>query len=134
MKIICGCLLLIAFVFPLVGQEKRLDSSPQDFRAFFSKFRKLVEKKDKASLVTMMVFPFKYGFDTGDEGTMTKVQFLKNYDQRFAESLKEAVGEQNPLFAEGEKSAYMISTEDAAHLIFLKRRGSFKLVSYLIEP
>lgn len=95
MKIIFACLFLFALIFSANAQEKRLDSSPQDFRAFYSKFKNSVEKKNKVVIAAQTVFPFKYGFDTGDEGTLNKVSFLKSYDKKFAESLKEAVSEEN---------------------------------------
>lgn len=134
MKFIFAFLLLCAFIFPAFAQEKRLDSSPQDFKTFYSKFKDLVKKNNKASIAAMTIFPFKYGFDTGDEGTMSKIQFLKNYDKRFAEPLKDSISEENPIFTESRKGVYVISTEEAAHLVFVKRNNAFKLLSFIIEP
>lgn len=134
MKFIFVSLLLCVLSFSASAQEKRLDSSPRDFRVFFSQFKKSVEKSDKTAVVLVTSFPFKYGFDAGDEGTMTKAQFLKSYEKRFAESLKEAVKEENPVFAESKKNVYVVSTEDAAHLIFIKRDGGYKFFSYIVEP
>lgn len=134
MRFIFVCLLLCAFVFSASAQEKRLDSAPQEFRTFYSKFEGLVKKNNKTAITALTIFPFKYGFDTGDEGVMSKVQFLKSYDKRFAASLKESVSEENPLFAESKKGIYVVSTEEAAHLVFVKRNNVFKFFSFIVEP
>lgn len=134
MKFIFACLFLFALIFSANAQEKRLDSSPQDFRVFFSKFKNSVKKNNKAAIAAQMIFPFKYGFDTGDEGTLNKISFLKSYDKKFAEALRESVSEENPLFTESKKGIYVVSTEDAAHLVFVKRNGLFKLFSFIVEP
>lgn len=134
MKIVFACLILFALIFPVCAQEKRLDSSPQTFRAFFSKFKAAVRRSDKIALASMMRFPFKYGFDAGDEGVMTKTQFLKTFSYRFADPLKQTLIEKNPLFSIGEKASYIISTEDASHFTFVKTGNGFKFVSYMAEP
>ena len=77
----------------------------------------------------MTRFPFKYGFDAGDEGTMSRSQFLKRF--------KEIVGEppeKNLLFSRGDDGSYVVSTEGAAHLIFMKIKGTFKFTAYIVEP
>lgn len=134
MRLVFVALLICAFIPSAFAQEKRLDSSLPDFRAFFLKFKNSVNKSNKALIASLTVFPFKYGFDAGDEGTMTKTQFLKNCDKRLAKSLKEAVNEENPLFTESRNGLYILATQDAANLVFVRRGGSYKFSSYIVEP
>lgn len=129
--------LLLLTLFGISGQtinaqEKRLDSSPKDFKTFFAKFRKAVEKNDKTSVASMTKFPFRYGFDAGDEGTMTRAQFIKRFTEIF-DNPKEFFTEDNPVFSL-EGKTYYISTENASHLSFIKQGSDFKFVSYIVEP
>jgi len=116
------------------AQEKRLNSSPQSFRKFFSDFRRAIEKSDKTKVAAMTRFPFEYAFDAGDEGTMTKPEFLKNFKRIFGESPKEFLTEKNPLFSRGDAGSYDISTDDAGHLIFVKKGNSFQFIGLFVEP
>jgi hypothetical protein len=116
------------------AQEKRLSSSPQSFRTFFSKFINAVEKGDKTTVSAMTRFPFKYGFDAGDEGAMSKAQFIKRFTDVFGKSPKKFMTEKNPLFSRGSGGSYVISTEDAAHLIFVQDKKGFKFSAYMVEP
>lgn len=128
-------LTLFAIGFQIAAaQEKRLDSSPKAFRTFFAGFRKAVEKNDKASVASMTKFPFSYGFDAGDEGKMTKAQFIKRFAEIFGKNPKEFLTESNPMFSIGEDGNYIISTEDATHLSFVKQGSGFKFVSYIVKP
>ena len=76
----------------------------------------------------MTRFPLPYGFDAGDEGTMNRARFLKEFKDMFDEPF-----EKNPRFSRGDNGAYVISTENAAHLNFIKVRGKFKLIGYFVE-
>ena len=130
-------LILMLFVVnsqPTNAQAKRLKSIPQIFRTFFSKFKSAVEKNSKMRVAAMTLFPFKYGFDAGDEGTMSKAQFLKRFNEIFGESPKHFFKEKNPLFSRGDTGSYVISTDDATHLIFVKQGSSFKFTAYIAEP
>jgi hypothetical protein len=115
-------------------REKRLNSAPPAFRTFFAKFIKAVEKSDKTAVAAMTVFPFQYGFDAGDEGTMTKTQFVRGFNRIFGDSPRRFMTEKNPVFSRGDGGSYMISTEDAAHLSFVKSGGVFKFSAYIVEP
>ncbi len=117
-----------------IAQEKRLSSSPQAFQTFFSRFKSAVEKSDKTAVAEMTRFPFKYGFDAGDEGTMSKAQFSKRFNEIFGKSPKQFMTEKNPLFSRGDNGSYVISTEDAAHLIFVRDKNGFKFSAYMVEP
>lgn len=115
------------------AQDKKLSSSSPEFKLFFTKFKRAVEKSDKTGVAAMTEFPFKYGFDAGDEGTMTRKQFIRRFKEVFGEKPKDFMTEKNPKFSrEGNK--YYISTEDAAHLLFVKKGKVFKFVSYMVEP
>ena len=59
---------------------------------------------------------------------MSRDQFLKRF--------KEIVGEppeKNPLFSRGDDGSYDVSTEGAAHLAFIKIKGTFKFIAYIVE-
>ena len=116
-----------------VAQEKRLDSSPKSFQTFFSKFISAVEKSDKTAVAAMTRFLFKYGFDAGDEGTMSKTQFVKRFNEIFGRNPKKFMTEKNPMFRRAGDS-YIVSTEDAAHLIFVRDKSGFKFSAYIVEP
>ena len=131
--------LVLAHFFVFSGtasaqKEQRLNSSPKAFRTFFAKFRAAVEKSDKRQVSAMTRFPLKYGFDAGDEGTMTKTQFVKRFGEIFGDNPREFLPERNPLFSRGDGGSYIVSTDDAAHFIFVKRGTVFKLIAYLVEP
>lgn len=115
-------------------QEKRLDSSPKAFQTFFAKFKSAVEKSDKTAVAAMTRFPFRYGFDAGDEGTMTQAQFVKRFGEIFGKTPKQFLPEKNPLFLRGDGGSYVVSTEDAAHLSFVKSGNAFKFTAYMVEP
>ena len=115
-------------------KEKRLNSSPQAFQTFFLKFKNTVRKSDKPGVAAMTLFPFDYGFDAGGEGTMSKAQFIKRFSEVFGKHRKLFFPEKNPLFSRGDDGAYTISTENAEHFVFVKKRNSFKLKSYIVEP
>lgn len=114
--------------------EKRLNSAPQVFRTFFSGFLRAVGKADRSAVAAMTQFPFNYGFDAGDEGTMTRTQFIKRFADVFGKHPREFMTEKNPVFSRGDDGSYMVSTQDAAHLVFVKRKGAFKFTDYVVEP
>ena len=115
-------------------REKRLASSPQAFRTFFAEFKNAVVKSDKVAVAAMTRFPFSYGFDAGDEGKMSRAQFLKRFKEVFGDSPRKFLPEKNPVFSRGDAGSYVISTEDAAHLIFIKSGNTFKFAEYIVEP
>lgn len=120
-------------VLDAAAQEQRLDSSPKVFRAFFAKFLDSVRSNDRSSVAAMTSFPLRYGFDAGDEGTMTRTQFIKRFAEIFGKSPREFLPEKNPLFRH-DGSNYTVSTEDAAHLTFRRKGARFYLRSYIVEP
>lgn len=116
------------------AQEKRLAQSPKEFQVFFAKFKTAVEKKNKTSVASMTVFPFRYGFDAGDEGAMTRAQFIKRFAEIFGAEPKRFVDEPNPLYSKNAAGEYALSYEDATYLVFIKSGKSFKFKTYIVEP
>lgn len=133
-------LFVLALTLSLAGsqttnaQEKRLNSAPAAFQTFFAKFKTAVEKSDKTAVAELTRFPLNYGFDAGDEGTMSKAQFVKRFNEIFGKSPKKFMPEKNPIFSRGNGGSYVISTEDAAHLIFIRDKSGFKFSAYMVEP
>lgn len=132
--LIISIVFLLAVVSVAAQSEKRLKSAPQEFRTFFSRFLGAVAKSDKTQVAAMTRFPFKYGFDAGDEGTMTRSQFIRRFSDVFGRKPKEFLTEKNPVFSRGDDGSYMVSTEDASHLRFIKSKGVFRFTSYMVEP
>jgi len=114
------------------AQEKRLNSSPPAFRTFFSKFKTAVERSDKTAVASITSFPFRYGFDAGDEGTMSRSQFIKGFSRIFGRSPGKFFTEKKPLFTK-DRANYTVSTEDAAHLTFVRKGSGFTFTSYIVE-
>lgn len=133
-------ILIISIVILLAGlsasaqSEKRINSAPQAFRTFFAGFKSAIAKNDKTKVAAMTRFPFKYGFDAGDEGTMSRSQFIKRFAEVFGESPRNFLPEKNPLFGRGDAGSYVVSTQDAAHLMFVKSGNTFKFTAYMVEP
>ena len=136
-------ILLSVFALVLIGagsqtskaqQAKRLDSAPGAFQTFFARFKTAIERNDKTAVATMTRFPFRYGFDAGDEGTMTRAQFVKRFTEIFGKSPKQFLTEKNPLFSIGDDGSYTVSTNEAAHLSFVKSGSGFKFAAFIVEP
>jgi len=115
-------------------EDKRLNSAPQAFKTFFAKFKRAVESRQKLAVASMTEFPFNYGFDAGDEGTMTKTQFIKRFNEVFGNKPRDFMPEKNPYFNIDDDGTYIVSTEDASHWIFVKKGSSFKLSALMVEP
>lgn len=132
--IIGGGLLFAGSQTAAAQAERRLDSSPAAFRAFFQRFRNAVEKSDKTAVAALTAFPFSYGFDAGDEGKMTRAQFIKRFNEIFGNAPKRFLKERNPLFSRPDRGSYVVSTDEAAHFIFVRTRSGFKFTAYMVEP
>lgn len=81
----------------------------------------------------MTRFPFKYGYDAGDEGTYSRAQFLKNFKLITGDFFGEYKMDKNPVFGR-DAGRFVISTESASHLAFARSGSTFKFVSYYVEP
>ncbi len=115
-------------------ERKHLNSAPMAFRTFFAKFRAAVEKNRKTEVAAMTRFPFPYGYDAGDEGTYSKTQFLKHFKDVTGDFFGEFKMEKNPVFSMGDKRTFIISTDSASHLSFVRSGNTFKFISYYVEP
>lgn len=132
-------IIVILAALPIAAQyapepeRDRLSSAPKSFRTFFAKFRSAVERRDKTQVASMTKFPFRYGYDAGDEGTYTRSQFLKNFTHVTGDFFGEYKMDKNPWFSK-DGATYIISTESASHLSFKKSGNTFKFTSYIVEP
>ncbi len=132
--LVISFVLLLATLSVAAQTEKRLNSAPRAFRTFYAGFKQAVNKGDKTRVVSMTRFPFKYAFDAGDEGTMSRSQFTKAFKRVFGDKPGEFQYERNPMFSRGDAGSYVVSTESAEHLIFAKIGSTFKFTAYLVEP
>ena len=114
--------------------RERLNSAPKAFRTFFAKFRTAVEKNRKTDVASMTRFPFKYGYDAGDEGTYSRGAFLKNFKHITGDFFGEYKMEKNPVFGKDTDGTFIISTESASHLSFYRSGKTWKFVAYIVEP
>jgi hypothetical protein len=130
---LAGLLVLGLFSISADAQKSvRLDKAPAAFKVFFEKFRSAVARGDKATVASMTQFPFQYGFDAGDEGTWTRAQFTRKYNDIFGGERK-VFAQKNPLFY-SEAGSYDLATNDASHYSFVKQGNSYKFTSYIVEP
>jgi hypothetical protein len=133
-------MVILVTALPVAGQyasepvQQRLSSAPRAFRTFFAKFRTAVEKNRKAEVASMTRFPFSYGYDSGDEGTYSRPQFLANYKHITNDFFGEYKMGRNPVFTKDKDGSFVISTESASHLSFVRSGNTFKFVSYYAEP
>jgi hypothetical protein len=135
----CRSLILFAFAVVCLTQfassqtEKRLSSTPKDFQTFYAKFKGAVIRKDKQAVAAMTVFPFKYGWDAGDEGTYSRSRFLANFTRIFSNNQK-IFRQANPSFSVDGKHLDLLDETDASHYGFVKTAAGYKFVSMIVEP
>lgn len=115
-----------------VAQEKRLNSTPKAFQTFYAKFKSAMVKGDKTAVASLTQFPFRYGFDAGDEGTFSKAQFTKRFKELFG-SYKKLFAQNNPVFALDE-GTFNLTSDDATHFRFEKKGATYKFVAMISEP
>ena len=112
---------------------QRLSATPKAFQVFYAKFRRAVVARDKMTVASMTRFPFNYGFDAGDEGTFSRTQFLRRFN--------DILGGRRPIFRRTNPNFYadggrfeLVDETDASHFIFEKQGASYRFVSYMSEP
>lgn len=132
-KLLIGMSLILIVSAAAMAQEKKLSSAPQSFRTFFATFKRAVERSDTTAVASMTRFPFSYGYDAGDEGTYSRAAFIRNFRKIFSKG-DDFFTNRNPRFGRDDDGTYYISTEDAAHLGFVKTGRTYKFVSYIVEP
>lgn len=113
--------------------EKRLTSTPKAFQAFYAKFKSAVLRGDRQAVASMTSFPFQYGWDAGDEGTYTRSQFLRKYNDIFR-GTRRLFGQANPKFYVDGSSFGLTDTTDASHYGFEKKHGAYFFTSFIVEP
>ena len=132
-KLAAICVILLASV-AISAQNKRLNSAPKSFQMFFASFKRAVSRGQKTAVADMTQFPFKYGFDAGDEGVMSRKQFLNKFSDVFGVDPREFFTERNPLFVREDDGGFAILTQDSSSLSFMKSGKSYKFAGYFVEP
>jgi hypothetical protein len=137
-KVILLCVIGAALVAIAAGkisaQERRLNSATPEFRTFYSRFIAAVHRGDKSAVASMTSFPLIYGFDTGDEGKMTRTEFMRTgFRRMFGRSPAKFLVDRNPNVSSIDKS-YTVSTKDATHLVFTKGGNRYFFTDYIVEP
>jgi hypothetical protein len=114
-------------------QTQKLSATPRAFQTFYTKFRKAVIARNKTAVASLTRFPFEYGFDAGDEGTFSRTEFLKRFN--------DLLGGDRPIFASSNPSFYaepgryeLVDESDASHYIFEKTGASYQFTAYVSEP
>ena len=132
-KLVVICLILLATAM-VSAQDKRLNSAPKSFQTFFASFKRAVSRGQKTAVADMTQFPFKYGFDAGDEGVMSRNQFLNKFSYIFGKVPSEFFNERNPLFALEDDGSFAILTQDPSSLSFVRSGKTYKFAGYFVEP
>ena len=116
------------------GQKTvRLSSTPSDCRTFFKKFAVAVNKGHVQQIASMTGFPFNYGFDTGDEGSWNKKQFVANAG-RFLKPNSSVFKDPNPEFTVAKGTYTLTDDSDASYYTFMKKGGVYRFISFVVEP
>ena len=110
-----------------------LKDTPAAFRTFYKNFAVTVKRGRIDLLAGMTNFPFKYGFDAGDEGVWTKKQFLKKAN-RFLIPRPPVFTDDDPEFTVSNGVYTLAQDVDASYYTFKKKGGVYKWVSYIVEP
>ena len=113
--------------------SRRLSATPKAFQTFYAKFKGAVLRGDKQAVASMTSFPFSYGWDAGDEGTYTRSQFLRKFNDIFR-GKRRLFGQSNPKFYVDENSLSLVDTSDASHYGFNKKGGKYYFTSIMVEP
>ncbi|MFZ1699876.1 MAG: hypothetical protein WBO10_15620 [Pyrinomonadaceae bacterium] len=131
-------LVLTVFVFANPADinaqtSKRLTATPKAFQAFFAKFKTAAIKRDRTAVASMTKFPFKYGWDAGDEGSYNRAQFISNFSRIF-DGTGSFFERKNPKFYTESGSFDLTNENDASHYIFEKRGSTYKFTAFIAEP
>ena len=140
MKQILVVTALLLLMFAANGGEavsaqasRRLTATPKAFQVFYAKFRKAVVAGDKSTVASLTRFPFEYGYDAGDEGTYSRAQFLKKFNEVFGTD-RRFFARTNPTFHVNGASYDLEDDSDASHYVFEKRGTGYQFTSYIAEP
>lgn len=113
--------------------SRKLSSTPKSFQTLFLKFKTAVARKDRNAVASLTKFPFRYGWDAGDEGTYTRAQFLKKYNDIFGGTAR-LFAQKNPTFYTEGGSFTLTNNDDASHYTFEKRGSTYVFAAIMVEP
>ena len=113
--------------------NQRLSATPRAFQVFYAKFRKAVLARDKITVASLTRFPFEYGFDAGDEGTFSRTQFLKRFND-FLGGEPGIFARRSPTFYSEAGRFELVDESDASHYIFEKTGSGYQFTAYISEP
>lgn len=126
---------LILLAVPSVSAQRtvKLSATPKAFRDLYTKFASTVRKGDVKLIATMTAYPFKYGFDAGDEGTWDRAAFIKNFgDVIMPQPL--VFMDKNPEFTVSGSRYTLADQDNGSYYTFAKKGGAYKFISYIVEP
>lgn len=81
----------------------------------------------------MTSFPFKYGFDAGDEGVWNRKEFVSKAGG-FLMPQPLVFKDRDPEFTASKGSYTLTNGDDASYYTFSKKGGVYKFVSFIVEP
>lgn len=125
--------LCVAVVAITAQSSRKLTSTPKSFQTFFQKFKTAVARRDRNGVAAMTKFPFKYGWDAGDEGTYNRSQFMANYKHIF-DGTGRLFSQKNPTFYAEGGSFTLTNNYDASHYRFEKRGSTYVFAGIMVEP
>lgn len=132
--VVVMALVVLGFAGAVSAQRTQsLYATPKAFQIFYAKFRRAVVARDKNTVASLTRFPFKYGFDAGDEGTFSKAQFLKRFSEIFGTE-PGIFARRSPSFNVDRGSFELYDESDASHYIFEKRGSGYQFTAYIAEP
>jgi hypothetical protein len=115
-------------------KEIRLNSTPQSFQSFYTKFRNAVIEGDKKTVVSLTHFPFSYEYiDEGDRGTFSKAKFIEKFDD-FLNRKRKIFTQKNPAFYSDRGTYALSDSSDATVFTFGKKGKTYKLIAFLALP
>lgn len=112
---------------------RKLTSTPKSFQAFYLKFKTAVARRDQNAVAALTKFPFRYGWDAGDEGTYTRRQFMSKFNLIFDGTAK-LFAQKNPTFYVENGSYFLTNSSDASHYTFEKRGTTYAFAAMIVEP
>lgn len=127
-------LVLFAAVQLATGQKAvPLRKTPAPFQSFYKSFARTLNRGRIDLLADMTRFPFKYGFDAGDEGVWTRKEFVEKANG-FLMPSPLVFKHKDPEFRVKNGVYTLTHGDDAAYYTFRKTSGGYKWVSYIVEP
>ena len=125
-RTVLAALMLCAIGFAAVEnisaqKTVRLSSTPSTFQVFYKKFTNAVNRGVGTEIAAMTSFPFKWGFDAGDEGVWTRQEFLKEYGKIFMPQPL-VFKKKDPQFTVDGATYTLTDSDDASYFTFKKRR------------